>query len=162
MQPVVSLRPATDAERAFLYQVYAGTRMEELAPLQWDETAVQAFLTMQFNAQDFHYRTYYATAQFLIVEVDGQPAGRLYVARTASELQLMDIALLPGYRNAGIGTALIEDLIEEARVTGLVMRLHVEPFNRALRLYQRLGFTKVGETGLYWLMEWIPARAAID
>ena len=162
MQPVVSLRPATDADRAFLYQVYAGTRMEELAPLQWDEAAVQAFLTMQFNAQDFHYRTYYPTAQFLIVEVAGQPAGRLYVARTASELQLMDIALLPGYRNAGIGTALIEDLIEEARVTGLVMRLHVEPFNRALRLYQRLGFTKVGETGLYWLMEWIPARAAID
>jgi ribosomal protein S18 acetylase RimI-like enzyme len=162
VQPVVSLRPTTDADRGFLYAVYASTRMDELAPLQWDDAAVQSFLTMQFNAQDHHYRTCYDTAQFLIVVVDGQPAGRLYVARRPKELLLMEIALLPAYRSAGIGTALIRDLMEEARSTGRIMRLHVEPFNPALRLYQRLGFSKVSEAGVYWLMEWIPAGVATD
>jgi ribosomal protein S18 acetylase RimI-like enzyme len=162
VQPVVSLRHTTAADRAFLYAVYASTRIDELAPLQWDEATVQTFLTMQFNAQDQHYRTSYDTPQFLIVVVDGQPAGRLYVARWPKELLLMEIALLPAYRNAGIGTALIMDLMEEARSTGRIMRLHVEPFNPALRLYQRLGFSKVSEAGVYWLMEWIPAGAPTD
>jgi ribosomal protein S18 acetylase RimI-like enzyme len=32
----------------------------------------------------------------------------------------------------------------------------VELFNRALRLYERLGFRRVGDHGPYYLMEWTP------
>jgi ribosomal protein S18 acetylase RimI-like enzyme len=32
--------------------------------------------------------------------------------------------------------------------------IHVEVFNPALRLYERLGFKKVAENGPYHLMEW--------
>jgi ribosomal protein S18 acetylase RimI-like enzyme len=67
---------------------------------------------------------------------------------------LMDIALLPEYRSHGIGTALIKDLMAEAAQAGRPLRLHVEFFNQALRLYERLGFARMGEMGLYYEMEW--------
>jgi len=66
----------------------------------------------------------------------------------------MDIALLPAHRNIGIGTKLIRELQEEARGAGKTLSIHVEQFNPALRLYERLGFKKVREFGLYYLMEW--------
>jgi ribosomal protein S18 acetylase RimI-like enzyme len=66
----------------------------------------------------------------------------------------MDIALLPEYRNAGIGARLIRDLQNEAAQTGRSLRLHVETFNPALRLYERLGFHSVSASGIYLEMEW--------
>ena len=69
----------------------------------------------------------------------------------------MDIALLPGYRNAGIGRRLVRDIQNEARAKGLPVRLHVELFNRAVHLYERLGFSRIGENGIYLKMEWLPS-----
>jgi len=34
--------------------------------------------------------------------------------------------------------------------------LHVETFNRARRLYDRLGFVEQDTNGIYALMEWTP------
>jgi hypothetical protein len=55
--------------------------------------------------------------------------------------RIVDIALLPQYCNRGIGTTLLRDLQSEAAAAGKPLRIHVERFNPALRLYQRLGFT---------------------
>ncbi len=162
MQQTVALREATDADLEFLFHVYASTRLEELAPLHWDEAASAAFLNMQFHAQHTHYHTHFAGADYLVVLLDDAPVGRLYIYRTDEELRVMDIALLPAYRGAGIGSRLIADVMAEARQAHKAVRLHVEPFNRALRLYERLGFVKVGEAGLYWLMEWSPRGAPAD
>jgi GNAT superfamily N-acetyltransferase len=136
--------------------VYAGTREEELAPLGWDEGQRQAFLTMQFHAQDRYYREKFSDAAFLIVLCHGRPAGRLYVHRGAEEILIVDIALLPDYRGRGIGGALLGDLLAEADRAGKPVRIHVEHANPALRLYQRLGFVRVGDTGVYHLLERLP------
>jgi ribosomal protein S18 acetylase RimI-like enzyme len=84
------------------------------------------------------------------------PAGRLLVLRLADEIRLADISILPEYRNAGIGRKLIEDLLVEAAVAGKPVRLHVEKSNRARRLYERLGFVEIGDTGSHFFMEWLP------
>lgn len=156
----VTLRPATSEDEPFLYQVYAGTRAEELTLVDWDDAQKEAFLRMQFAAQHQHYHTYYPDADYQIILVAGRPAGRLYVARGENEILLIDIALLPEYRGGGIGTSLIADLLAEGRRTGTPIRLHVEPFNPALRLYERLGFSRVAEHGVYWFMEWLPSAEA--
>ena len=39
---------------------------------------------------------------------------------------------------------------------GLPVRIHVEKFNPALRLYRRLGFTEIEDKGIYLFMEWQP------
>jgi ribosomal protein S18 acetylase RimI-like enzyme len=155
----ITLRPAGVEDEAFLYAVYAGTRADELALLDWDQAQKDAFLTMQFTAQHRHYHTYYADADFQLVLLSGRPVGRLYVARRADDILLIDIALLPEHRNAGIGSLLLTDLLAEAEQVGKPVRLHVGPWNRARRLYERLGFRRIAQQGLYWLMEWLPPGA---
>jgi len=75
------LRPAADGDRDFLLRVYASTREEELRLVDWSTEQKAAFVRMQFEAQDSYYREHYASAAFDVIEVDGEPAGRLYVAR---------------------------------------------------------------------------------
>ena len=65
-----------------------------------------------------------------------------------------DIALLPEHRGAGIGGRLLQDLLTEAAASGKRVSIHVERFNPAMRLYERLGFTKQEEVGVYFRMEW--------
>ena len=90
------------------------------------------------------------------VLVDGEPAGRLLVARWRDEIRIVDITLLPAFRGRGAGSDLLAELMDEATEMGKRLSIHVEQTNRALRLYERLGFKPVGETGVYLRMEWDP------
>jgi ribosomal protein S18 acetylase RimI-like enzyme len=136
--------------------VYASTRYEELAPTGWTSDQIEDFLRMQFRAQDTYYREHYADAAFDVIVCNGQPAGRLYVYRDQKELRIIDIALLPEFRRAGIGSKLLGQLLTEATVTGVPVGIYVEVFNPALRLYERLGFVRIALTGVYYQMEWRP------
>ena len=152
----IALRPATAADRDFLGEVYASTRREELAEVPWPDEAKAAFLRQQFEAQDAYYREQYPEAARHVILADGAPAGRLYVARLAGEIRVVEIALLPLYRGQGVGGRFMEDVLREARERRLPVRLHVERFSRARGLYRRLGFRDVGENGVYVLMQWWP------
>jgi ribosomal protein S18 acetylase RimI-like enzyme len=164
MDSLTTLRPVTSEDGPFLYRLYASTRAEELAVVPWDEAQKEAFLRMQFHAQTKFYAESFPGAAFLMVLREGEPAGRLYVDRRGDEIRLLDIALLPEHRGAGLGTALLRDLTTEAAAAGKPLRIHVERFNPALRLYERLGFKLLQDEGVYYLMEWRPddpaARAA--
>ncbi len=150
--PTPTLRAIRAEDREFLFRVYASTRADELALTDWDETQKQTFLAQQFKAQHHHYQTYYQGARFDLIVLDGEPVGRLYVARWKEEIRIMDIALLPAFRNQGVGGGLLRDLLAEATTTNRRLTIHVERYNPALRLYQRLGFAPVGETGVYLLL----------
>ena len=158
---MTTLRPARPEDREILFSVYASTREEELAPVPWTEEQKAAFLRMQFAAQDADYCRNYAGADFSVIEVDGVPAGRLYVERRPAEIRLIDIALLPSFRRAGIGTRLLTELIVEAKTRAVPLRIHVEMFNPARRLYERMGFAPVEEHGVYLLMERLPQAAEV-
>jgi ribosomal protein S18 acetylase RimI-like enzyme len=155
----ITLRPVEPGDEMLLYQVYASTREAELALTDWTDEQKAAFVQMQFAAQHSHYQEYYPDAAFLVILADGQPVGRLYVDRWPDQIRVVDIAVLPEYRNAGIGTALLKGLIDEATKAGKPLTIHVEQYNPALRLYERLGFTQIGERGVYYLMEWRPPGA---
>ena len=156
MQKVV-LRPLGDADRAFLAQVYASTRADELATVPWTDEQKAAFLGHQFEAQDAHYRRHYGDATFDVIEVDGEPAGRLYVHRGPREIRIVDVALTPPYRGRGLGTRLLRGVIAEAEESGRRLSIHVEVHNPARRLYERLGFRPAGDgNGVHLLMERAP------
>ncbi|HSB63293.1 MAG TPA: GNAT family N-acetyltransferase [Thermoanaerobaculia bacterium] len=150
---MTTLRPARPEDREFLLSVYASTRAEELAPVPWTDEQKGAFLRMQFDAQDAHYRAHHEGATYDVIEVDGVPAGRLTLHRRPKEIRLVDIALLPRFRGSGIGTSLVAELIAESEKRGVPLTIHVEMSNPARRLYERLGFTPVEEHGVYLLME---------
>jgi ribosomal protein S18 acetylase RimI-like enzyme len=156
MQPnssAMSVRPEQAEDEAFLLELYASTRQEELEAWGWTPEMCHAFLTTQFRASQARHQAL-PEAEFQIVLLDGVKAGRMIVHRTQEELHLVDIALLPQYRNGGIGTALLQRVLDEAAAAKKPVRLQVLKGNRAACFYQRLGFTQAGETELHLEMEW--------
>jgi ribosomal protein S18 acetylase RimI-like enzyme len=156
LDAAVVLRPVTAADRGFLLEVYAASRQEELDLVAWAPGARESFLEMQFDAQDRDYRHHNAEGSFDVVEVDGRPAGRLYVDRRPGDLRVVDIALLPQFRGRGIGEGLLTELQRQAAEESRIVSIHVEVHNRAAGLYERLGFVVAEELGVYRRMEWSP------
>jgi ribosomal protein S18 acetylase RimI-like enzyme len=152
----VTLRPVCAGDEPFLFDLYASTRLEELAPVGWSAELRARFLRWQFNAQQRFYQVAYTGADSQVIVLDDRPIGRLYVVRMEDEIRVVDIAILPEYRNAGIGSRLLGDLFDEATQAGKPVRIHVKKVNPALRLYQRLGFAIVDDRGVYWFMERAP------
>lgn len=152
----VVLRDCLHSDRSFASQVYASTRADEMKLVDWSDEQKQAFLQMQFDAQAKHYEIHYPNAEYKIIECDGTPAGRLITENRSDHFLLVDIALLPEYRNSGIGTFLMEGLKKEASRLRLPLVLRVEFFNPAQRLYSRLGFIKSREIQIYHEMVWTP------
>jgi len=149
-----TLRPITMQDMAFLYRVYASTREEEMAAWGWLAPQKEAFLQMQFNAQHAHYQQQFGDASFDLILLDGKAVGRLYLQRQKHELRIIDIALLTEYRDKGIGSALLQGILDQAAQADLPVRLHVEQNNPALRLYRRLGFCEIERQGVYRSLEW--------
>ena len=151
--PPLGLRPATDDDLPFLLRLYGSLRAEELAGTDWPAEQKEAFVRQQFEAQHVWYRENYTGASFDVVEVDGVPAGRLYVARWENEVRIVDISLLPEHRGKGLGNALLQAVFADADAAGKPVSIHVERFNPALRLYSRLGFALREDKGVYLLLE---------
>lgn len=156
----LSYRPFVESDFGFVEALYFSTREEELALSDWPAEQKQAFLTQQHSAQHRHYATYYPNAERLIVERDGTAIGRLYVEAWTLELRIIDISLIPAVRGQGIGDAILRDVIEWGADSGKGLSIHVEKFNPARRLYQRLGFVVTEDKGIYELMELGTPRAA--
>jgi GNAT superfamily N-acetyltransferase len=151
----LKLRSVTPDDDPFLLSVYASTRANELAQVQWQEGQQEAFVKWQFEMQRREYNLRFPDAQYNVIEIDGQPAGRIWIGRREGEIRLMDIALLPEFQNRGAGTLLVTTLIDEARSTGQRLRHMVFVLNdNADRFYERLGFVVIEEMGGYKHMEW--------
>ena len=147
------LRPFRADDQEFLFRLYACTRLHEISGFGWPEAQQQAFLHMQFNAQQRWYEMSYGQAEHQIIEQDGAPIGRLMVLRKPESVLLVDIALLPEFRGKSTGGELLRKLVQECDQQRLPLRLQVQRSNPAQRLYERLGFTKTGEDQMYFQME---------
>jgi len=150
----LSLRTARSEDDDFLYRLYASTRQEELALCGWDAAQQSAFLGMQFRAQRHGYAADYPDADHRLILADGEPVGRLIVHKTETDVRLVDIAVLSDYRGRGLGTGVLRDLLAECQASGKPLHLQVAKGNRAIHLYQRLGFSMNGEDELFYRMRW--------
>lgn len=153
----VRRREAAAGDDDFLFALYASTRRDEMAAWDMPQAQQEMFLRLQYRAQQQRYFAEREHSRHDIILRDGEPVGRLIVVRSADEIRLADIALLPEQRGSGIGSALIRELQMEAAQSRLPLRLHVARDNAgAVRLYERLGFTVCGDTGSHFKMEWLP------
>jgi ribosomal protein S18 acetylase RimI-like enzyme len=152
----ISLRPPGPGDAEVLYRIYASTREEELAVVPWDASTKEAFLRMQFAAQDTYYHANFPQASYDLIMGGEQVLGRLYLDRGEMAWNVIDIALLPEHRGKGIGSRLMTEVLAEAGAADKPVQIHVERFNPARRLYDRLGFRQIADQGVYLLLGWKP------
>jgi RimJ/RimL family protein N-acetyltransferase len=150
---MITLRPVTAADEEFLLLVYASTRAEELARVPWNDEQKMAFVRMQFASQNQHYTAQYPHAVHQIICAQGTPIGRLYMDRTGEDFHILDITVLPQHRNAGAGSCILHQVLQEAAGAGKPVAIYVESFNPSLRLFTRLGFEPVEENGFHLLLK---------
>ena len=153
----LELRPVSTTDDDFLYSVYAGSRLEEMKLVSWDEAAKLSFLQMQFAAQLAHYQANFPRASRDVILAKGVPVGRLYVDRREAEIRILDITLLPEARGQGIGPHVLRDLMEEAQAVHKTLSIYVDHSSPFLGWFQRLGFIRAEDNGLSCLMGWHPA-----
>jgi GNAT superfamily N-acetyltransferase len=154
MRVKLSVRPAAHADAPFLRRVYRSSREAEMAPWPWSDAQKDEFCATQFAAQDKNYRATFPKGDFLVVICDDKVVGRLYRAAAAGVLNVLDIALLPPWRNLGIGTHLLRESMAKAHEGGMPLQLQVEKANPARRLFARLGFREIEDTGINLRLEW--------
>jgi GNAT superfamily N-acetyltransferase len=152
----LSLRPATGEDAPFLLELYKSSRGEDLRELGWDETRVAEFLDLQYEAQRTFDAQDHALANDEVILSAGERAGRLLVDSRENEVRCIDMALLPEFRNRGLGTLLLRRLQGEAAKANKPLRLQVIRYSRAVSLFERLGFVRTSETGTHFQMEWKP------
>ena len=151
----LSLREVTPEDEPFLFEVYAGTRIDELAGTGWNDEQKRVFIRMQFIARERSH----PRVDDRIILLNGRPVGRMMVDRGEAAILLRDIAVLAEHRNDGIGSRLIGELMNEAALAGKPIHLHVVASSPAVRLYERLGFSRTGEEAAYLEMKWVPATS---
>ena len=99
----------------------------------------------------------------LVAEVDGKIVGAVWVRVLAGEVKgygniddktpEFAISLLPEYRYKGIGTALMNGMLEKLKKRGYEQTsLSVDKDNYAVRMYQKVGFEIIAEQAHDYLM----------
>lgn len=149
----LTTRPAGPEDESFLFTLFASTQAD-----QFPGGAAQRelLLRLQFRGQQMTYASQYPGSDHSIILLDGQPVGRLWLARGTAEHRVVDIALQREYQSAGIGTYFLRRAMSEAATEGVPLRLSVLQANpRARELYGRLGFTVMDQDALRVRMEWV-------
>jgi ribosomal protein S18 acetylase RimI-like enzyme len=148
----VSLRPESIGDKPFLYRLITETLALELGASAWPEPMRTHLLQIQFAARRHAGLASHPGAQSCIIEADGASAGWLVLAPMPHETRIVEIMVAPEFRGKGIGSAALQSVL--AKAAGAV-RLNVNKTNSAaIRLYERLGFRKIEQDELQWLMEY--------
>jgi ribosomal protein S18 acetylase RimI-like enzyme len=150
----IELRAYCPEDDDFIFELFTSARAEQFSPLGLETAQLEALLRLQYLAQTRDYEVSYPRAAHTIIWRDTRRVGRLLTQEDDGEIVLVDIAVLPQWRNHGIGTVLIRRLQETAAARGKPVRLNVAKTNRALGLYRRLGFVSDTETDVYLAMAW--------
>ncbi|MEQ1951730.1 GNAT family N-acetyltransferase [Mesorhizobium sp. CN2-181] len=149
------LRPETEADRDFRFELFCASRSPEWQMVALEPTLFRQIMLQQFQAQTQSYGTQFPLARFDIVELDGGAVGRFVVDRRDTSIHVVDIAILPAFRRRGIGTALMTALIDQACRTEKPVRLMVASSNDpSMQFYLRLGFAVIETYPAYLEMEW--------
>jgi ribosomal protein S18 acetylase RimI-like enzyme len=152
----ITRRPVNHFDRPFLFELYASTREAELAQVPWTAEQKLAFVNMQFEAQTVSYRESFPEGLFEIISAGEVPAGRIYWSRQPEQIHILDMTVVPAYRNSGIGSYVLREILEEADRTGKSVTIYVEDFNPSARLFERLGFRVAAQDGFQLLLRRLP------
>lgn len=153
----ITLRPATQQDEDFLYNLYKLSRVDEFSMTGIGELQFEMLMRMQYAARKMTYENNYPVSGHNIVIVDGAEAGQIWVFSDATQYRLIDIAIAGAFQNQGVGSSLMKSLIAQTIQAEIPLRCSVATNNPgSLRFHQRLGFRIVSSNEAYYQMEYAP------
>ena len=153
----LTFRPARDdeADKTFLYGLFVASRAAETAAMPIDADTKDFLLRAQYWSMTATYRQDYPDARWEVVESMGDPVAYLVTDVGDRCVTYVDIALSPEAQGRGLATRLMTMALEEPRRLGLPARVNVLKRNAAsLRLCERLGFVRAGESPPFVRLQW--------
>ena len=143
----LSLRKAHTNDSEFVFIVKEAAFREYVEQVWgWDDSYQRELHNRRFAAQDV------CIIQFREVDV-----GFLAISHTSDTFKVNQLFIRPEYQGKGIGSACMTRIIDNANLEQRSVMLQVLKVNtRGIALYQRLGFTIVGQDSIYFQMEKLP------
>ena len=152
------LRPAKSEDAGLLHDIFCTTWQSEVEALP-NQALARHVLRIQHTAQERRFDHRYAGLRRLLLTRDGVDAGRLYLLQTGTSVHVVDLTLLPEHRGQGIGSGVLRDLMDQARIEDQSLTLRVPRTNvLATALFERLGFALVTVDDVDCCLEWVPSR----
>jgi ribosomal protein S18 acetylase RimI-like enzyme len=129
-----NLIPATNLDFDFAYQLKKIAYREYIEKTWgWDE----AFQS-KFHKENF------STANTRVIKLEDQRIGTVDIKEEDKRIFISGLYLLPEFQNQGIGTAILQEVMQRALANKKKIELEVLKVNtRAQELYKRLGFEMV-------------------
>ena len=129
------LRTAFVSDQGFLYDLHRRTMRDVIEQTWgWDE---------EWQRADFSTRL--AACDVSVIEVNSERAGSLWIEYRSGAIHIVELQLLPNVQRQGIGTGVVQGLMQRAASQAASLTLSVVPANPgAKRLYERLGFVVCG------------------
>ncbi len=81
----------------------------------------------------------------MVIVVDGEKVGRLTCITENKSIDLAELHLIPSFQGKGLGSIIIKDVIDDAALKALTVKLKCLRTNPARNLYRKLGFVQVDE-----------------
>ncbi len=153
----LTLRPARDNEddAAFFFALFTARKAPEMAAMPIDAKAKEFLLRAQYRSMTETYRREYPNARWEVIELEGEPVGRLVTDVGTACVTYVDIAILPQAQERGLARRVMLQALEEPRRLGLPARVSVLMHNIAsLRLCERVGFVRADESPPFVRLEW--------
>ncbi|WNL41050.1 GNAT family N-acetyltransferase [Halomonas sp. PAMB 3264] len=135
---------AKESDRDFIWSAYSSA---------YQEVVERQFGVWGIRLQKSAFGEKWRQDGFEIMASNGIYSGGLWITSEEGFIQLRDIFLAPEYQGQGIGTQVVREELKKARAANMPLRLRVLKQSYAIALYERLGFTRCGETPTQYWME---------
>jgi ribosomal protein S18 acetylase RimI-like enzyme len=154
----VTTRPMVDDDDAMLlFELYACEHSEELSRSGWKTPQQRSFFRWQAQVQEQHICRRHQHLDRRTICINGFSAGRILVDRPTDCYRIVDLSILPTFRNKGIGTMVLSAILTEAADAGVPVEFELGVESPAIKLCRRFGFVEVEDRGDRVLMRWMPA-----
>lgn len=152
----ISLKESTDHDSEFFIELFGEIKNSELHLGMWPEPIKSQMIMMQYYAFMQTMKTEFPDHKDYLICFQSKKAGRLQLEKDVKGFRIMNISLLSSFRNKGIGTTIINGLIDDANQKKIPIFLDVDLVNPAFHLYQRLGFEIIQQNEIRYSMKYLP------
>jgi ribosomal protein S18 acetylase RimI-like enzyme len=140
-------------------ELFGKIKNSELHLNAWPEQVTQQIIAMQFKAFEQSVINIFPENIDYLITYNEKKAGRLQLNKDNQEIRIINISLLAAFRNIGIGSSILQDIIKEANLKNKSTVLEVDKMNPAVNLYFRFGFKIFDENELKYTMKYNPYKS---